>query len=187
MKILMTGNPTKDLCSEIVKILQAKGHECLCVSRATGHDFEKDPGGTIKKVVELSESSDIFINLYANYFFNATVMANKVYNNWVTQGMSDKRMINVGSTTDRVRKGKSNLYHYEKLALREWSNGLALNGVWNGGPKVSHISFGTLDNKSDKHPDRKCLSMKSAAEYLCWIIDQPKDININELSIDPIQ
>ena len=187
MKILITGNPKKDLCQEVVSLLQQKGHECHCVSRATGHDFEKDTGGTIKKIVELSESCDVFINLYANYFFNATIMAHKVYNNWITKNMNDKRMINVGSTTDRVRKAKNNLYHYEKLILRDWSAGLALMGVWDGGPRVSHISFGTLDNRAEKHGDRKCLSIKKAAEYLCWILDQPKDININELCVDPIQ
>ena len=43
------------------------------------------------------------------------------------------------------------------------------------------------ENNQEKHPDRKCLDIKIAADYIKWLIDQPKHVNINELSIDPIQ
>ncbi|MCJ8276537.1 MAG: hypothetical protein HRT44_06715 [Bdellovibrionales bacterium] len=187
MKVLITGNREKDLCSEIVPLLEKNGFECECVSRSNGYDFEKDAGGVIHRVGKLAESADVFINLYANYFFNGTILAQKIYNRWLDQKAGHKRMINVGSTTDRVKRGKNNLYHYEKLILRDWSSGHSLIGVWEGGPKVTHISYGTLSNRSDNNPGRKCLEMKKAAEYILWILQQPADININEISIDPIQ
>ena len=187
MKVLITGNPNKDLCSEIVPLLESDGHECFCVSRATGHDFQDNPSHTIHEILKLSDSYDVFINLYANYFFNASILAQKLFNRWNEKGYGDRRIINVGSTTDRVKKGKSNLYHYEKLALRELSSGLSLIGVWDNGPKVTHLSFGTLENRSKDNPGRRCLDMKRAAGYVQWILQQPKEININELSIDPVQ
>ena len=54
-------------------------------------------------------------------------------------------------------------------------------------PKVSYISFGTLSNNEHKHPDRRCMAIDTAADYIKWIIDQPAHININELSVDPVQ
>jgi NADP-dependent 3-hydroxy acid dehydrogenase YdfG len=54
-------------------------------------------------------------------------------------------------------------------------------------PKVSYISFGTLTNNQHKHGDRTCLDIDQAAEYIKWLIDQPKHVNINEISIDPVQ
>jgi hypothetical protein len=77
------------------------------------------------------------------------------------------------------------LYNAEKKALRDYCNSLSLLGVWNGGPKVSYISFGTLSNNQQKHPDRVCMDISVAANYIKWVIDQP--IHINEISLDPIQ
>ena len=57
--------------------------------------------------------------------------------------------------------------------------------MWNAGPRVSYISFGTLSNNQHKHPDRQCLDIAGAAEYIKWVIEQP--IHINEISLDPIQ
>jgi hypothetical protein len=187
MKILITGNREKDLTKPLVAKLEAKGHECICVSRASGHDFEKDPYDVISQVAKLAKDCDVFINLYANYFFNQTLLAHKIYKTWVDNGLSDKLMINIGSTTDRVRRGKTNLYHYEKLALREFSQGHALPGVWDQAPRVSHISFGTLSNRSEQNPGRKTLPLEKAADYIMWILQQPKEFHINEISIDPVQ
>jgi short-subunit dehydrogenase len=187
MKILITGNKDKDLCAEIVPLLERDGHECLCVSRETGYDFKDDSGHVIHEILKLAQDVDVFINLYANYFFNATILAHKLYNQWLEKAYSERRIINIGSTTDRVKKGKNNLYHYEKLALRDWSSGFALMGVWNQGPKVTHISFGTMENRAKDNPGRKCLNMKKAAEYVQWVLNQPKELSINELSVDPVQ
>ena len=79
------------------------------------------------------------------------------------------------------------LYNAEKKALRDYSNTLGLTGIWASGPKISYISLGTLDNNQAKHPDRKTMDINLAAEYIKWIVDQPKHLNINELSIDPMQ
>ena len=185
-KILITGNREKDLCASLVPLLEQSGDRCTCVSRATGYDFEKDDGA-ISKVVKLAADHDVFINMYANFFFKQSLLTQKVYASWLEQGASHKRLITVGSTTDRVRRGKTNLYHYEKLALREMSAGLSLVGVWENGPKLTHISYGTLANRRDNNPGRTCLDMQAAAGYLRWILEQPAHININEISIDPIQ
>jgi NADP-dependent 3-hydroxy acid dehydrogenase YdfG len=96
-------------------------------------------------------------------------------------------IINIGSTTDRVKKGGAWLYNAEKKALRDYSNTLGLTGVWASGPKISYISFGTLSNNQEKHPDRKTMDINVAASYIKWIVDQPAHFNINELSIDPMQ
>jgi len=72
--------------------------------------------------------------------------------------------------------------------LRDFSNTLAIGGVWSDElPKVSYISFGTLSNNQEKHPDRKCMDIDEAAGYIKWLISQPKYVNINEISIDPMQ
>ena len=95
--------------------------------------------------------------------------------------------INIGSTTDRVKNAKVWLYNAEKKSLRDYCNTIGLNGVWSTGPKVTLISFGTLSNMQHKHLDRKCLDIDRAALYIKWLIEQPADVCINEISIDPLQ
>jgi NADP-dependent 3-hydroxy acid dehydrogenase YdfG len=38
-----------------------------------------------------------------------------------------------------------------------------------------------------KHPDRKFLDTEYVAELILWLINQPDYVNINEISVDPIQ
>ena len=185
MKILITGNREKDLTGYLVPLLEDEGHEVFTASRENGYDFE-DPG-CIKWISKLSDNYDVFINMYANFHFEQSMLLHTVWHRWAEQKQADKRIINLGSTTDTVRRGKSNLYHYEKLALNEMSNGLGIIGNWQNAPKVSHISFGTLSNKQHKHEDRTTIPLETAAKYIKWILDQPTDLNINTLSIDPIQ
>lgn len=187
MKIMMTGNREKDLCRSIVAKFESEGHECFCMSRANGFDFSENPTGVIARVVDEADKADIFINLYANYFFHASVLAHKLFNDWLEKGYSDRRIIHIGSTTDRVQRGKRNLYHYEKRILREMSSGHAMIGVWEKGPKVTHLSIGTMENRAKDNPGRQCLSLDQVANYVYWLTQQPKEIHVNELSIDPIQ
>ena len=185
MKIAMTGNRNKDLCKYIIEQLETDGHECVCFSRETGVDFNDNTN--VKKIVSLVEDADVFINLYANFFFKQTLIAHNLWSVWESQNASHKRIINIGSTTDNVRRGKTNRYHYEKLALKEWSNGFSIAGVWDQKPKVTHLSIGTMENRAKDNPGRNCLNMDQVASYIKWLIDQPINININFLSVDPVQ
>lgn len=185
MLVGITGNRDKDLCKYLVQRLESKGHSTVCFSRSTGYDFgDKD---TIKRVINDAQDVDVFVNLYANFFFQQTMLAHQLWHHWVEQGANNKRIINVGSTTDNVRRGKVNRYHHEKLALKEMSNALGIVGVWENAPKVSHISFGTLHNRQEDNPGRNTMGLDLAAHYIEWLLCQPEDVNINTLSIDPIQ
>lgn len=138
------------------------------------------------KFADLSLNHDIIIICSALWKFNQTVLLDSVYKKCLEYNHSP-HIICIGSTTDRVKNGKPWLYNAEKKALRDYCNTLALGGVWSNNPKVSYISFGTLSNNQEKHPDRKTLDIDEAAGYIKWLIDQPKYVNINEISIDPMQ
>jgi NADP-dependent 3-hydroxy acid dehydrogenase YdfG len=181
MKILVTGNPNKALAAEISKLYP----ESTFVSRESKIDLTTSDGH--KKLADMAIAFDIFINCSALWKFNQTVLLDTVYKKCLEVN-HPLHIINIGSTTDRVKNGKPWLYNAEKKALRDYSNTLALGGVWSDElPKVTYISFGTLSNNQEKHPTRKCIDISVAAEYVKWIIDQPRHIAINEISIDPMQ
>jgi hypothetical protein len=154
-------------------------------SRFTGYDLCTKTGREL--FANLAVDADVIVICAALYQFNQTVLLDSVCKRLREENRAP-HVIVVGSTTDRVKNGRPWLYNAEKKALRDYSNTLSLGGVWEAAlPKVSYISFGTLSNNQEKHPDRKCLDIDEAAGYIKWLIDQPKYVNVNELSIDPMQ
>lgn len=180
MKILVAGNKDYGLAQSLNKFYP----EAFFASRSTGYDLTSTEGQI--KFSDLVLDYDVIVNLSALWKFNQTVLLDHIYKKCV-EHKHRPHIISVGSTTDRVKNGKAWLYNAEKKALRDYSNTLGINGVWGSGPKISLISFGSLTNVQHKHPDRKCIDIDKAAEYIKWIIDQPISLCVNEISIDPIQ
>lgn len=180
MKICITGNAEYGLASELKNIYP----DAVLLSRTTG--FDLTTSNAQMQAAELASECDVFVNCSALWKFNQTVLLDTVYKTCAAKKLKN-HIIAVGSTTDRVKNGKVWLYNAEKKALRDYCNTLSINSVWNEGPRVTYVSFGTLSNNQQKHPDRKCMAVSQAAQYIKWIIEQPSDLHINEISIDPIQ
>jgi len=178
--MIITGNREEGVSAALAKLYP----DAEFISRSTGYDFGKKLD--MERCAEAVLDHDVFINCSALFRFSQTSLLDIVYKKCVLE-KHWCHIINIGSTTDRVKKGGAWLYNAEKKALRDYSNTLGLTGVWASGPKITYVSFGTLSNNQQKHPDRKCMDIDVAASYIKWIADQPKHLNINELSIDPMQ
>ena len=180
MKILVAGNKNFGLAAELFKLYP----DAFFASRTTGFDLTANDDQ--KRLADLVLEYDVFINCSALWKFNQTVLLDTVYKKCV-ENKHHPYIICIGSTTDRVKKGGAWLYNAEKKALRDYCNTLGMNGVWGSAPKITLISFGSLSNVQAKHPDRKCMDIDRAANYIKWLIEQPTDICVNEISIDPLQ
>lgn len=180
MKILITGNRDKGLAGALAKIYP----EADFFSRENSYDLTLSQKQ--KELAARCIDYDVIIICSALWKFNQVVLLDEIYQQCVKQNHRP-HIINIGSTTDRVKNGKAWLYNAEKKALRDYANTLGIGGVWSSSPKITLISFGSLSNVQHKHPDRKCLDINLAAEYVKWVIDQPKHLCINEISIDPMQ
>lgn len=182
MKILISGNNKFGLSASIGKLFP---NQVTFMSRSSGYDLTNSEDQ--KKFANLAIAYDVIIISAALWKFNQTVLLDIVAKTCSENGHTP-HIICIGSTTDRVKKGGAWLYNAEKKALRDYCNTHGMNGVWGSkSPKITLISFGTLSNNQEKHPDRKCLNIDEAAEYVKWIIDQPKHVGVNEISIDPMQ
>jgi hypothetical protein len=180
MKILASGNPIQGIAKSLALVLD----NIDFASRTNGFDLTKAEDQ--KKFADKAKDYDVVIINSALWKFNQTVLLDVVYKT-LLEAKKPAHIVVIGSTTDRVKNGKAWLYNAEKKALRDYSNTLSISSVWGAAPKVSYISFGTLSNNQEKHPDRKCMNIINAAEYIKWLINQPKNVNINEISIDPMQ
>lgn len=180
MKILIAGNKNYGLAKSLYELFP----EAYFASRTTGYDLTSKIGQ--EKFAQLVPEYDVVINSSALWKFNQTVLLDLIYKKCIDKNHRP-HIICIGSTTDRVKNSKVWLYNAEKKALRDYCNTLGINGVWGTGPKVTLLSFGSLSNVQEKHPERKCLDIMQAALYIKWVIEQPANICINEISIDPIQ
>ena len=179
--MLISGNKNKGLAQSLYTLYPTA---TFC-SRATGYELTDTTD--MERFAKLSTQHEVIIVNSALWRFHQSVLLDLVYKACVS-AQHKAHIVVIGSTTDRVCNGKAWLYNAEKKALRDYSNTLAIGGVWGDhAPKVSYISFGTLSNNQHKHPDRKCLDIDAAACYIKWIIDQPRHLNINEISVDPMQ
>lgn len=181
-KILIAGNSNYGLAEGLRESL--KDHELTFVSRNSGYDLTKVDNQT--RFADLAVEYDVVILCSALWKFNQTLLLEATYKKLKAFGKRT-HIVCIGSTTDRVMKATDWLYNAEKKALRDYCNSLGLNGVWNEGPRVSLISFGTLDNMQAKHPGRKTITVHDAANYVKWLVEQPAYLHINEISIDPLQ
>lgn len=178
--MIISGNRNKGLAGALARLYP----DAEFCSRETGYELTSAAGRD--RFAQESSKHDIIIICSALWQFEQTVLLDAVYKACIKQE-NNAHIVCIGSTTDRTNKGGSWLYSSEKKALRDYCNSLALVGVWHSGPKVSYISFGTLENNQYKHPDRKTMPLDQAAQYIKWLIDQPRHVNINEISIDPMQ
>lgn len=178
--MIITGNKNKGLAKALYELYP---NEFYC-SRETGYDLTNREDQ--ERFALLCLHHDVIVNCSALWRFEQTNLLDIIYKTCVKNNHTP-HIISIGSTTDRVKNGKPWLYNAEKKALRDYSNTLALGGVWDKYPKISYISFGILSNNQHKHPDRKCLEISEAAKYIKWLIDQPRYVNINEISVDPMQ
>jgi NADP-dependent 3-hydroxy acid dehydrogenase YdfG len=181
-KILIAGNSNYGLAEGLKESLAE--HDVTFISRSCGYDLTK--AEQQQRFAELAHEYDVVILCSALWKFNQTLLLEATYKKLKALGKKTY-IIAIGSTTDRVMKATDWLYNAEKKALRDYCNSLGLNGVWNEGPRVSYISFGTLSNMQEKHPSRRTINVPDAANYINWLINQPSYLHINEISIDPLQ
>ena len=183
MKILISGNPAFGLAEALN--LELVDYELTFVSRTT-HDLDLTKAENQQVFADMSVDYDVVIINSALWKFNQVLLLESVYKKLKLAG-KQTLIICIGSTTDRVMKATDWLYNAEKKALRDYCNSLGMTGVWAKNPRVTLISFGSLSNVQAKHPDRKTIPIQGAANYIKWILEQPAEFHINEISVDPLQ
>lgn len=181
MKIIATGNPEFG----VAKALAERWPETTFVNRTDwGYDLTQD--SYKHKLAEKALKYDVFINCSALWHYHQTMLLDVVYKN-ALKSLKRLHIVSLGSTTDRTTKGADWHYQQEKKALKSTSNALGLKSVWTGGPKVTYVSFGTLENNAHKHPGRQIMTLSEAVDLIEYTITMPYHLNVAELIVDPIQ
>jgi len=187
--VLITGNRDYGLCKSICNLFDTVDDiNYTTVSRSNGWNL--DVGPEQKRLADyfVDNKFDIFINNSAIWKFHQIMIAEQVYAKCVEEKHS-AHFIHMGSTADTGVKGRTWRYPTEKKALRDYNRDLTYMTMGGSNVKTTCLSPGSLTTPSvmKKHPDRKFLDTEYVADLILWLINQPDYVNINEISVDPIQ
>ena len=188
-KILITGSRKYGLCEAMCNLFDTMPDiEYETASRSNGYHLDTSEGQRKLAEYYIEGNFDIFINNSAIWKFQQVMIVECVFN---AMEEADRKghIINIGSTADTGVKGRTWRYPTEKKALKAYNRDLTYKAMGGSNIKTTLISPGSLTTTSvmKKHHDRKLIDVEYIAELVVWTINQPEYINVNELSIDPIQ
>ena len=188
-KIIVSGNARYGLAKSIAT--QFPNAEFASRSASPSTDLMQEQ--QMSEFVERTLGFDVYISCSCLYHFQQTLLLEKVHRRWTDCGHSGHILI-MGSTADTPVKGTPQLYPIEKKALKAYARNLSMaslggHGSAPSGVRITYISVGYLNTPSmeRKHPEFHKINTDYLAKVMAWILDQPQSMNINEISIDPIQ
>ena len=188
-KVLITGNRNYGLCEAICNLFDTVDNiDYSTASRSTGWSLDKNEEQERLAQHFIDEDYNVFINNSAMWKFHQVMIAERLYDTAYKEGRH-AQFIHMGSTADTGVKGRTWRYPTEKKALRDYNRDLTYMTAGGSNIKTTLISPGSLTTPSviKKHPDRKLIDIEYIAEVILWLLQQPEYVNINEISLDPIQ
>lgn len=188
-KIIIAGNKNYGLSTALAK----KFPEATFCSRSNGsYDFS-----TRESRDQFSKDSlDFDVCILCSYIpgFDQVHLAENVWDRW-QRNEHKGQIIVLGSTADSSPKRW--MYPVEKRALRDFCRlfGKAGSGggpeLWPGnGIRVTYVGPGMLDlpRQREKHGEALAkLDVDYLAGVIEWLINQPENINIYDITMDPVQ
>lgn len=186
-KILITGNPTKDITKSIIE-LYPTAHT---VSRSIESTYQLDlsSNNNIAKLASISLDYDVFVNCALIPNFGQTLILQAVWTEWKSN-KHQGHIISFGSAVDYYFRPDNRLYPVEKRALRDLNRSLTKHVNWYDSKiRCTYFSFGGVDTeKTIKQWDHyQHFKSEDIAGYLRWIIESPETANIDEIHMTPIQ
>ena len=188
-KVLITGNRDYGMCKAICdEFDKYDSIEYETASRATDWYLDKNEEQERLADYFIDGSFNVFINNSAMWKFHQVMIAEKLYEKAYKSG-AHAQFIHMGSTADTGVKGRTWRYPTEKKALRDYNRDLTYMTQGGSNIKTTCLSPGSLTTPSviKKHPDRALIDVEYIAEVILWLLNQPEYVNINEISLDPIQ
>jgi len=187
MKILITGNPKKDIAEKICNSFD----NVDTVSRSESSTFPLDLSilENVKQLARISTDYDVFVNAALIPNFGQTQILQQVWTEWKDSNKSG-HIISFGSAVDYYYRPDNRLYPVEKRALKDLNRSLSKHCTWfDSKIKCTYFSFGGVNTKKTQNQwgHYHHFDMQEIADYVKWIIASPAYTNIDELHITPIQ
>ena len=188
-KIIISGNKNYGLGTSFYKVFP----DADFFSRTNG-EWDFQDAEQIKKFADKSLDYDVYISCsYVPYFKQLLLLAS-VVKRWY-DNKKRGQIIVIGSTADWSTKVW--LYPTEKKALRDYCRRYGSMAAGGGpdlypgsGIRITYVAPGMIDlpKQREKHGERLAKLDPDYIVGVCkWLLDQPENINIYDISMEPVQ
>lgn len=172
LKIGITGH-SKGIGKALADGLSEAGHDVMGFSRSNGFDIIN-----YDQIAQAVEDSDVFINNAWSDYYQVDLL-NAVFNKW--RDDESKTIVNISSLAKYTGLSDNlSIYTATKAALSHQA--LKLMFKTNRKCKIININPGYVDTEMVEGKDFKMLTPKETAETIMWAINQPRHIEVVELS-----
>ena len=177
-KVAVTGH-TNGIGEGIYLYFSNMGYDVKGFSRSNGYDLNEQE--TLDRIVVETSDYDIFVNNAFNELtgFSQVQLLHKLFPSW-----KDKEgwIINISSIASDYISGRQvpDPYCITKVALDEYAKQLS----WLL-PRVNIVTIrpGRVDTQLIKKIPGRKLRVSDIVNTIDWIISQPEDVHINEVTI----
>lgn len=189
-RIALTGH-TRGIGQQLWNRLHDRGFELKGYSTSNGYNLQRV--STCKKVItEIADwNADVFVNC-AYVPDNQVRLLYLMYEHWQNK---PRLIINVGATSSDSITNFSQMGYNENWtpyvsdkARLDWASLQLSNMFKQGKCRVSLIKPGFVDTDSTAifkdFAEEYMMTADSVAEQLEWLIDQPKHVQVRQLSFD---
>lgn len=188
MKVIVAGNSNYGLAKSLANVFENNDVWAEFYSKSNGgYDFLEQQKQ--KLFAEQSISYDVVILCSYIKNFSQVRLLEKIARLWFEQN-KEGQIIVVGSTADLNTKGNTNIYPVEKKALKHYCRQLSISAAGDDGHRIrtTYIAPGNMHTPSQdkKLPQKKKLDCDYVAGLIYWLMQQPKQVVISELSLDRV-
>lgn len=184
MKIAITGH-TKGIGKAIFDSLQSAGYECSGYSRTNGFDIS-DTSKLIQSVLD----HDVLINNAYHQFYQIDL-----FNLWYSKHQHDKSktIINIGSIIKNTMPNGTAATSKEYIACKKQLDFITKKAAMSADRKcrIINVNPGFVKTElSQKYSgldhNYPSLSVQQCADAVCWVLNQPPNVEISELTLKSI-
>ena len=184
MQYLIAGNPAYGLSAAIAdRISTAQWH-----SRSF-NNTDLTSVASQKKFANDSLLCDVTIVVSCLWGYEQVKLVERIARAWVEHA-HDGYLIVLGSSADTPVKGTAWGYPAEKKALRAYCRQLSQMSAGENAHrfKCTYLSPGNMHTpkQDEKMPGVVKLNTAYVADVIVWLTNQPKRVNISELTLDAI-
>jgi NAD(P)-dependent dehydrogenase (short-subunit alcohol dehydrogenase family) len=170
MKIIITGH-TSGLGKSLYDDLSEK-HDVIGLSRQNGHNLS----------IDLASFMIDDFDVYINNAYHAYAQTDLLYQLFDKNKYRECTIINIGSVSADGNRDAVNEYAIHKAALEKACSQLQLI---DSECKVVHLKLGRMNTPMTDHKSEyPRMDTKYIANAIKWMIDQPNDILIKNLTLD---
>ena len=142
-----------------------------------------------KEFARLSLEHEVTILISCIWGYEQVKLAERVAKQWI-EHKHDGYLIVLGSSADTPVKGSVWSYPVEKKALRAYCRQLSQISAGDNEYtfKVTYLSPGNMHTpkQDEKLPNSPKLNTEYVANIIDWLVHQPDNVNISELTLDII-